>query len=74
MNDSIIKTPYTNDQLQEAHTALHSTLRKCENINMEKQAAPQRTLLTRRIAALKIALDLIEREISVGNAVLPTEK
>ncbi|MCL2372456.1 MAG: hypothetical protein FWC78_03540 [Defluviitaleaceae bacterium] len=54
---------YPKTQLQEAHTALLSTLRKCEKIDMAKQAAPQQTLLTRRIAALKIALELIQREI-----------
>ncbi|MCL2363777.1 MAG: hypothetical protein FWC71_03840 [Defluviitaleaceae bacterium] len=73
MKNNIEKT-YTHDQLQEAHAALLSTLRKCEKIDMSKQAASQRALLQRRISALKIALDLIEREKSVGGNLQPTEK
>jgi len=50
------------EELREAHRALLSTLQKCEKINAEKLAKPQQTLLERRIAALKIALTLIEKE------------
>ena len=53
---------YSKTELEEAHKALLSTLHKCEKIDMDKQAASQRTLLERRIAALKIALHLIEKE------------
>ena len=48
--------------LIEAHRALLSTLSKCEKMDMDKLGKAQRTLLGRRIAALKIALDLIEKE------------
>jgi len=54
---------YSKIELDEAHSALLSTLRKCEKIDIAKQAASQRTLLERRIRALQIALVLIEREI-----------
>jgi len=53
---------YTKQELDEAHRALLSTLQKCEKIDMNKMGKSQRTLLERRIAALKIALSLIERE------------
>ena len=56
--------PYTKSELNEAHHALLSTLHKCEKIDITKQAPSQRTLLKRRIVALKIALALIEREQS----------
>ncbi len=54
---------YTNHELDEAHRALLSTLKKCEKIDMPKLGQSQQTLLSRRIAALKIALHLIEREM-----------
>jgi hypothetical protein len=54
---------YSKTELTEAHRALLSTLHKCEKIDITKQAPSQRTLLERRIAALKIALALIEKEI-----------
>jgi len=50
------------DELAEAHRALSSTLQKCEKIDLGKQGKSQRTLLERRIAALKTALRLIEKE------------
>jgi len=56
---------YSKSELKEAHRALLSTLRKCEKIDLAKQSASQRTLLERRIAALKIALNLIERESEI---------
>jgi len=49
-------------ELTEARYALISTLQKCEKIDLNKQGKSQRTLLARRIAALKIALRLIEKE------------
>ena len=54
---------FSKTQLEEAHRALLSTLRKCEKIDAEKLPASQHTLLERRIAALKVALTLIEKEI-----------
>ena len=50
------------DELEEAHRALLSTLRKCEKMDAEKLGMSQRTLLERRIAALKVAMVLIEKE------------
>jgi hypothetical protein len=52
-------------ELQEAHRALSSTLLKCEKVGeSNKLGASQRTLLNRRIAALKVALTLIEKELT----------
>lgn len=53
---------FTLEELAEAHRSLLSTLRKCEKIDMDKLGKSQQTLLTRRIAALKVALALIEKE------------
>ena len=53
---------FTKDQLNEAYRALLSTLQKCEKIKAEKLPTSQRTLLERRIDALKVALTLIEKE------------
>ena len=53
---------YDEDELSEAHRALLSTLKKCEKMDMAKLGKSQQTLLTRRIAALRIALALIEKE------------
>jgi len=50
------------NELMEAHHALLSTLQKCEKIDLDKQGKSQRTLLERRIAALKVALELIDKE------------
>ena len=49
-------------ELSEAHRSLLSTLHKCEKIDAGKMGKSQRTLLERRIAALKLALELIEKE------------
>ena len=55
---------YTVSELEEAKTALVSTLHKCEKIDEGKKLGKsQQTLLERRINALRIALDLIEREL-----------
>lgn len=53
---------FTSDELSEAHRALLSTLGKCEKIEAARLGKSQQTLLERRIAALKVALALIERE------------
>jgi len=52
------------DELSEARRALLSTLRKCEKIDLDTQAKSQRTLLERRIAALNVALGLIDKEMT----------
>ena len=56
--------PFTKTELEEAHRALLSTLRKCEKMDAAKLGASQRTLLERRIAALKVALVLIDQAIA----------
>jgi len=53
---------FTQEELEEAHRALLSTLRKCEKMDVGKLGVSQRTLLERRITALKVALLLIEKE------------
>lgn len=53
---------FTAEELSEAYSALLSTLKKCEKIDITKLGKSQRTLLERRIAALNVALVLIEKE------------
>lgn len=53
---------FTAEELSEAHSALLSVLYKCERIDAGKLGKSQQTLLERRIAALKVALKLIEKE------------
>ncbi|MEL1134508.1 hypothetical protein AAC978_04915 [Desulfitobacterium sp. THU1] len=53
---------FTSEELSEAFRALRSTLHKCEKIDATKLGKSQQTLLERRIAALKVALTLIEKE------------
>jgi len=55
---------FTKTQLDDAHRALLSTLQKCEKIDLAKQVPAQCTLLKRRIAALQLALALIEKELN----------
>jgi len=57
------KVSFTADELTEAHRSSLSTKKKCDKV-LESTKLPQsqRTLLERRIAALKTALVLIERE------------
>jgi len=61
-------THFSKTQLEEAHHALLSTLQKCEKIDAVKLPASQRTLLKRRIAALKVALALINKEAETKEA------
>ncbi|MGI6123753.1 MAG: hypothetical protein ACOYIG_06090 [Acetivibrionales bacterium] len=58
---------FTSEELKEAHRALLSTLHKCEKIDAGKLGKSQKTLLERRIAALKVALTLIEKEQNQKN-------
>jgi hypothetical protein len=53
---------FTTEELSEAHRALLSVLHKCNAIDATKLAKAQQTLLERRIAALKVALTLTEKE------------
>ena len=54
-------------ELNEAHRALLSTLKKCEKVQGNALLGKsQKTLLERRIAALRVALALIEKELEYG--------
>lgn len=55
-------TQFSSDALRQAHRSLLSTLRKCGKINMPNLGKSPQTLLTQRIAALRVALDLIRKE------------
>jgi hypothetical protein len=56
---------YTKDDLKEALTAIVSTIGKCEKVMPKlKPNSAQQTLLSRRIKALNISAQLIERELS----------
>ncbi len=55
---------YTTGELEEAKEALVSTISKCEKSLLKlKDNSSQKTLLTRRIKALCISVDLIEDRI-----------
>lgn len=57
---------YAREELEEAHSAIVSTINKCEKVLPKlKKNSSQQTLLKRRIKALQISVDLIERELSV---------
>jgi hypothetical protein len=61
-----VEMTYTCEELSEARRALLSTLRKCEKVlESEKLPQSQRTLTERRVAALKLAVALIERELEL---------
>lgn len=55
---------YSKNELEDAKFALSSTISKCEK-SLQKISAksPQKTLLIRRIKALKISTELIDREL-----------
>ena len=56
---------YSKQELDEAITALASTLHKCEKMQESgKLQSSQKTLNDRRVKALRIALELIEKEIT----------
>ena len=62
-NGCIAMNKHTKAELDEAKTALTSTLRKCEKIDEGKKLGKsQQTLLDRRIKALRLAIDLIDKE------------
>ena len=58
---------YTKEELQEALRAIISTISKCEKTQItmavDDKHKSQHTLLERRIKALKIAEELITREL-----------
>lgn len=55
---------YSKQELDEAITALASTLQKCEKMQESSRLqSSQKTLNDRRVKALRIALALIEKEM-----------
>lgn len=60
---------YNKIELEEAKRAIISTIHKCEKaLPKLKESSAQQTLLKRRIGALRIAVELIEKELAVFNA------
>lgn len=56
---------YAREELEEARRAIVSTIHKCEKVLPKlKENSAQQTLLKRRIRALQISVDLLERELS----------
>ncbi|MCL2546174.1 MAG: hypothetical protein FWE06_03120 [Oscillospiraceae bacterium] len=61
----IIESIYSEDELSEALRAIKSLIGKCEKAYVQLiDSTPQHTLMQRRLAALKISADLIEKEMS----------
>ena len=57
---------YTKEELQEALRSIASTISKCEKVQPKlKPGTSQHTLLVRRIKALHIASDLIQKELDL---------
>ena len=55
---------HTRIELTEARRSIESTLSKCEKALMKlNEGTPQHTLTVRRIAAFKIAIALIDKEL-----------
>ena len=60
---------YTKLEWEEAKRALLSTLHKCEKVfPKRKESSAQQTLLKRRIEALRIAVELMEKELKAFTA------
>ena len=60
---------YTKIELEEAKTALASTLYKCEKMQESgRLQSSQKTLNDRRVNALRVALGLIEKEMRSNKA------
>jgi len=58
-------TNYTKEELEEAHRAIISTIGKCGKAMLKlKENSAQYTLLSRRIKAFRISVELIERALS----------
>jgi hypothetical protein len=57
-------TSFTPDELIETKKSLDSILNKCEKAFAKlKENSPQHTLMVRRINALRVSLNLIEKEL-----------
>lgn len=62
---SKIIAAYAKAELEEALRAIISMINKCEKVMPKlEESSAQQTLLKRRIKALQISVDLIERELS----------
>lgn len=58
---------YTKEELAEAKRSIASTLGKCEKALLKlTPGKSQHTLTARRIAAFRIALELLDRELEAG--------
>lgn len=58
-------TAYNREELLEAKVSLTSTLHKCEKMQINgKLLASQKTLNDRRVRALRLAVELIEKELA----------
>lgn len=58
-------TKFAEEELEEALKSIVSTISKCEKVLPKlKENSAQQTLLKRRIKALQISVELIERELS----------
>jgi len=56
---------YAAEDLKEAISALTSTMNKCEKVLPKlKAGSAQQTLTQRRIKALKISVELLEKELN----------
>ena len=59
---------YTTEELIEARRSIDSTLHKCEKALLKlTPGKSQHTLTARRIKALQIALELIDRELDLAD-------
>jgi hypothetical protein len=57
-------TSFTPEELIEAKKSIDSILNKCEKAFAKlKENSPQHTLMVRRINALRVSLNLIEKEL-----------
>jgi hypothetical protein len=57
-------TSFTKEELLEAKISLSSTLSKCEKAFLKlKENSSQHTLMARRIKALRVSLQLLEKEL-----------
>lgn len=58
-------TAYNREELQESIVSLTSTLHKCEKMQINgRLLASQKTLNDRRVKALRVAVELIEKELA----------
>lgn len=64
---------YSRNELEEAKFAIGSTISKCEKaLQKFSEKSPQNTLLTKRIKALVISRDLIDKAILELNQLMET--